>query len=89
PSVKLSAGVGKSLVDGDTDAVRASARNRPELAAYSALATELEAKGPRNPDELLIFGPIKVRRYLVEKIVRASRATSVDPVLLMAIADKE
>lgn len=89
PSVKLSADAGKSLVNGDTDAVRASARNRPELAAYSALASELEAKGPRNPDELLIFGPMKIRRYLIEKIVRASRATSVDPVLLMAIADKE
>ena len=89
PAVKLSAGAGQSLVEGDTGAVKKSAGNRPELAAYTALATELEAKGPRNPDELLIFGPIKVRRYLVEKIVRASRVTQVDPVLLMAIADKE
>ncbi len=32
---------------------------------------------------------MRIRRYLVEKIVRASRVTSVDPVLLMAIADKE
>ncbi len=52
PAVKLSAGVGKSLVEGDTGAVQASARNRPELAAYTALARELEGKGPRNPDEL-------------------------------------
>lgn len=89
PAVKLSAGAGKSLVRGDTDAVKSSAGNRPELAAYTALASELEASGPRNPDELLVFGPMKIRRYLVEKIVRASRATDVDPVLLMAIADKE
>ena len=89
PPVKLSADAAKSLVEGKTDAVRDNARDRPELAAYGALASELEAKGPRNPDELLIFGPMKIRRYLVEKIVRASRATSVDPVLLMAIADKE
>ncbi|GLS42213.1 transglycosylase SLT domain-containing protein [Methylobacterium brachythecii] len=89
PSVKLSAGVGKQLVDGDISAVKANAANRPELAVYSALATELEGKGPRNPDELLIFGPMKIRRYLIEKIIRASRATNVDPVLLMAIADKE
>lgn len=89
PPVRLSAGAGLSLVAGDTDAVKASARDRPELAVYSALARELEGKGPRNPDELLIFGPMRIRRYLVEKIVRASRATQVDPVLLMAIADKE
>jgi hypothetical protein len=89
PAVKLSAGAGQSLVDGNTDAVKASARDRPELAVYGALASELEGKGPRNPDELLTFGPMRIRRYLVEKIVRASRATTVDPVLLMAIADKE
>lgn len=89
PAVKLSADAGKSLVDGDIGAVQARAGNRPELAAYTALARELEGKGPRNPDELLVFGPMRIRRYLVEKIVRASRVTSVDPVLLMAIADKE
>ncbi|KQO91892.1 hypothetical protein ASF36_18735 [Methylobacterium sp. Leaf90] len=89
PAVKLSANAGKSLVEGDTGAVTQKAGNRPELAAYTALAREMEARGPRNPDELLTFGPMRIRRYLVEKIVRASRATSVDPVLLMAIADKE
>ena len=89
PAVKLSADAGKSLVEGDTSAVQARAGQRPELAAYTALARELEGKGPRNPDELLNFGPMRIRRYLVEKIVRASRVTTVDPVLLMAIADKE
>jgi hypothetical protein len=32
---------------------------------------------------------MRIRRYLVEKIVRAGRLTATDPVLLMAIADKE
>lgn len=89
PAVRLSTGLGKSLLDGNTEAARAGGRDRPELAAYSSLARELDAKGPRNPDELLVFGPMQIRRYLVEKIIRASRATSMDPVLMMAIADKE
>ncbi len=40
-------------------------------------------------NELLRFGPVKVRRQLVETIVSAARQTGVDPALLMAIADKE
>jgi hypothetical protein len=89
-SVKLAPSIGQSLLRGDLSAVKGKAgQQRPELAAYNALALELEAKGPRNPDELLTFGPMKIRRHLVEKIIRASRVTQVDPVLLMAIADKE
>ncbi len=42
-----------------------------------------------DPDEVLEFGPMRVRRHVVETIVRAARATEADPVLLMAIADKE
>jgi hypothetical protein len=53
------------------------------------LAKELETQGPRNPDDILNFGPIKIRRHLVEKVVRAARLVQMDPVLLMAIADKE
>ncbi len=90
PSVKLAPSVGQSLLKGDLSALKGkTGQQRPELAAYNALALELEAKGPRNPDELLTFGPMKIRRHLVEKIIRASRLTQVDPVLLMAIADKE
>ena len=89
PAIRLSASAGQSLVQGDTGALRDRARDKPELTAYTALATELEGRGTRNPDELLIFGPMRIRRYLVDKIVRASRVTQVDPVLLMAIADKE
>jgi len=89
PAVRLSSGLGKSLLDGNAAAARASGRDRPELAAYTSLARELEAKGPRNPDELLSFGPMQIRRHLVEKIMRAARVVTMDPVLLMAIADKE
>ena len=89
PAIRLSSSAGQSIVRGDTGAVRDRAKDKPELTAYTALASELEGRGPRNPDELLTFGPMRIRRYLVEKIVRASRATQVDPVLLMAIADKE
>jgi hypothetical protein len=40
-------------------------------------------------NEMLHFGPVQVRRRLVETIVRAARQTGADPALLMAIADKE
>jgi len=38
---------------------------------------------------ILQFGPTRVRRDLVETIVRAARKTDMDPALLMSIADKE
>ena len=47
------------------------------------------------PDELglssdiLRFGPMRIRQDLVATIVRAAKETNSDPVLLMAIADKE
>ncbi|TGD98404.1 transglycosylase SLT domain-containing protein [Methylobacterium nonmethylotrophicum] len=51
-------------------------------AATSALPAE-------TADGLVIFGDKKVPRVLVETIVRAARETEVDPVYLMALADKE
>ncbi len=89
PSVKLAPSVGKSILQGDLTDARRRASDRPELAAYASLATALEGGQAHDPDELLVFGPMRIRRYLVEKIVRAARITSMDPVLLMAIADKE
>ena len=47
------------------------------------------------PDELglssdiLKFGPMRIKQDLVATIVRAAKETNSDPVLLMAIADKE
>lgn len=42
-----------------------------------------------NPDQILTFGPIRIRRHLVDMIVRAGRVVGADPTLLMAVADKE
>ena len=42
-----------------------------------------------DPDQVLTFGPIRIRRHLVDLIVRASRVVGADPTLLMAVADKE
>lgn len=39
--------------------------------------------------ETLSFGPINLPRPLVETLIRAARVTGVDPVYLMALADKE
>lgn len=53
---------------------------------------ELEAaaeQGGRDPDEILRFGPMRVRRGIVETVVKAAHRTGMDPSLLMAIADKE
>lgn len=54
-----------------------------------APAPDMLARSTGDPDEILEFGPMRIRRHLVETIVRAARATQSDPVLLMAIADKE
>ena len=42
-----------------------------------------------DPNDVLAFGPMKIRRHLVQKIIRAAQAVQTDPVLLMAVADKE
>lgn len=54
--------------------------------SYDYLLTET-ALG--DPNDILEFGPMKIRRHLVQKIVRAAQAVQTDPVLLMAVADKE
>lgn len=42
-----------------------------------------------DPDEVLQFGAMRVRRSIVETILRASAVADVDPVYMMALADKE
>lgn len=51
----------------------------------------IQALEPSNgdPNQILSFGPIKIRRHLVDAIVRAARVVGADPSLLMAVADKE
>ncbi len=64
----------------------------PRRAILAVPASAPLAEPPRASAELepvLEFGPMRVSRDLVEIIMRAARATSMDPALLMAIADKE
>jgi hypothetical protein len=49
----------------------------------------LLADGLRNPSEPIEFDGVKIPRRVVEAVLRASEATGVDPVYMMALADKE
>ncbi|ACA18794.1 conserved hypothetical protein [Methylobacterium sp. 4-46] len=49
----------------------------------------LSATTGGDPNEVLAFGPMRVRRHIVQTIVKAAYRVGMDPVLLMAIADKE
>ncbi|NEU10980.1 transglycosylase SLT domain-containing protein [Methylobacterium sp. BTF04] len=60
--------------------------NAVDRVSYDYLLAE-SAVG--DPNDILEFGPMKIRRHLVQKIVRAAQAVQTDPVLLMAVADKE
>ncbi|HEX8417671.1 MAG TPA: transglycosylase SLT domain-containing protein [Methylobacterium sp.] len=60
--------------------------NAVDRVSYDYLLTET-AIG--DPNDILEFGPMKIRRHLVQKIVRAAQAVQTDAVLLMAVADKE
>ncbi|HMN73321.1 MAG TPA: transglycosylase SLT domain-containing protein [Rhodoblastus sp.] len=51
------------------------------------LARQLALLGD-GPDQMK-FGPVAVRRRLVETVIRAARRADYDPTMLMAIADKE
>ena len=42
-----------------------------------------------DPNDVLEFGPMKIRRHLVQTIVKAAQTVETDPVLMMAVADKE
>jgi hypothetical protein len=49
----------------------------------------LLAEGLRRPAEPVEFGGVKIPRRVVESVLRASEVTDVDPVYMMALADKE
>jgi Transglycosylase SLT domain len=59
------------------------------LQASPALADPFATDLSRDPNERLVFGPMKVSRWLAETVVRAAETTGVDPAYLMALADKE
>ncbi|TXM91316.1 transglycosylase SLT domain-containing protein, partial [Methylobacterium sp. WL122] len=60
--------------------------NAVDRVSYDFLLSE-SAGG--DPNDVLEFGPMKIRRHIVQTIVRAAQAVQTDPVLLMAVADKE
>ena len=70
---------------------QADAKTQPDYGFTKLFSSIITTK----PDELglsgdlLKFGPIRIKQELVSTIVRAARETKADPVLLMAIADKE
>jgi hypothetical protein len=53
------------------------------LGARSARGDEADPPGTMR------FGPVRVSRSIVERVVKAAKSTEIDPALLMAIADKE
>jgi Transglycosylase SLT domain len=59
------------------------------LQVAPGMADPFAADQARDPNETLVFGPMKVSRWLAETVVRAAAATGVDPAYLMALADKE
>lgn len=48
-----------------------------------------ERQPERDPNEILQFGAMRVPRWVVETILHAADVTGVDPVYMMALADKE
>src|SRR6478735_5797613 len=60
--------------------------NTVDRVSYDFLLSESSGG---DPNDILEFGPMKIRRHLVQTIVRAAQAVQTDPVLLMAVADKE
>src|SRR4051794_19762550 len=52
------------------------------------VSTSTAEPGP-TPNDDLVFGDMKVPRWLAETLVRAAQVTNVDPAYLMALADKE
>ncbi|MGU3538268.1 transglycosylase SLT domain-containing protein [Methylobacterium sp. A54F] len=60
--------------------------NAVDRVSYDFLLSE-SAVG--DPNDILEFGPMKIRRHIVQTIVRAAQSVQTDPVLLMAVADKE
>jgi hypothetical protein len=58
-------------------------------AQIEAIASAARRGAERNPDELLSFANMRIPRRIVETILRAAEETGVDPVYMMALADKE
>jgi len=74
--------------DGDPDQAAITwARRLPEQEAEPGKS--FLALPPSANSAMMQFGPMRIKRELVETVVRAARNTDTDPTLLMSIADKE
>ncbi len=74
--------------DGDLDQAAITwARRLPEQEAEPGKSVTA-APSDTSP-AIMQFGPMRIKRELVETVVRAARKTDTDPTLLMSIADKE
>lgn len=62
---------------------------RIDRVPHELLAPDGPAPEIADPNDVLAFGPMRVRRRLVETVIKAAQTADADPVLLMAIADKE
>lgn len=82
PTVLTSSSAFAPIHDLDTEI----GSNAVDRVSYDYLLTESSIG---DPNDILDFGPMKIRRHLVQKIVRAAQTVQTDPVLLMAVADKE
>jgi hypothetical protein len=67
---------------------RVAPQAAPAVVASAAASVEPAAPA-RDPQELIQFDGMRVPRWIVETILRASEDTGVDPVYMMALADKE
>lgn len=65
------------------------ALSRIDRVPHDLLAPDEPAVELGDLNEVLAFGPMKVKRQLVETVIKGAHAVQTDPVLLMAIADKE
>ena len=74
--------------DGDLDQAAITwARRLPDQEAEPGKSVVTLA--PDATSAMMQFGPMRIKRELVETVVRAARNTDTDPTLLMSIADKE
>jgi len=79
----------KQAVEAVIEAEKKRPEPPPPVAGPAKPAFDPGVARTGDPNEVLTFGAVRVRRHLVETIVRASRVVGADPTLLMAIADKE
>jgi Transglycosylase SLT domain len=77
---------GPTLVSLKSPVALAAVQQNPDV-RRSFLTLLQSALASRQP--VLQFGPVRVKRSIVQTIIRAAQETDTDPVLLMAIADKE